>query len=319
MLSATNLLVALIAIVTDRLFGYPAFLYRQFGHPVQWIGKLINFLDGALNRPGSGQAAGRLRGLVALLGLLAVALGITIPLALLLRRLPFGFVFEAAVAAPLLAQRDLARSVAAVADALDNGLDQARAAVSQIVGRDPARLDRSGVARAAIESLAENASDAVVAPALWLAMLGLPGIVFYKAVNTADSMIGYRSERYQHFGWAAARLDDLVNLPASRLTGLLITAAAPNGGRPAHVVWRDAALHVSPNAGWPEAAMAGALSIRLGGPRNYDGRTVDLPWLGSGREILNADDIRSALWVYTRMLNLLLIISAVLAVGALAR
>jgi adenosylcobinamide-phosphate synthase len=156
-----------------------------------------------------------------------------------------------------------------------------------------------------------------VAPALYLALFGLPGIVVYKAVNTADSMIGHRSKRYRHFGWAAARLDDVLNLPASRLTGVLIAAAG--GGRAAlRAMWRDAGRHVSPNAGWPEAAMAGALAIRLGGPRSYHGRTLDLPWLGSGRKDLEPGDIRRALALYARMLNLLLIVLATVAVGVTA-
>ena len=257
-----------------------------------------------------------MRGALALLLALGVSLAIAVPLALLLRSAPYGFIVEALLAVPFLAQRDLAHAVAAVADGLERSLAEGRSAVRHIVGRDPAQLDRSGVARGAIESLAENASDAVVAPALWLALFGLPGIVAYKLVNTADSMIGHRSERYRHFGWAAARLDDLLNLPASRLTGLLLGAAAlpeGRGGEALRIMWRDAGKHVSPNAGWPEAAMAGALDIRLGGPRSYEGRKVDLPWLGSGRTELDQSDIRRALALYRRMLNLLLILMAVAA------
>jgi adenosylcobinamide-phosphate synthase len=304
---------ALLAVLGDRLFGYPPALARRIGHPVEWLGAMISALDRSLNDPG----ARRMRGALALALVVVASLAVTLPLALALRAIPFGFVIEALLAAPFLAQRDLARAVASVADGLDRSLGDGRDAVSHIVGRDPAELDRGGVARAAIESLAENASDAVVAPALYLALFGLPGIVVYKAVNTADSMIGHRSERYRHFGWAAARLDDLLNLPASRLTGLLIFAAG--GGRAAlTAMWRDAGRHVSPNAGWPEAAMAGALAIRLGGPRSYQGRPLDLPWLGSGRKELEPADIRRALALYARMLNLLLIVLAIVAVAAIA-
>jgi adenosylcobinamide-phosphate synthase len=304
---------ALLAVLGDRLFGYPPALARRIGHPVEWLGAMISALDRSLNDPG----ARRMRGALALALVVVASLAVTLPLALALRAIPFGFVIEALLAAPFLAQRDLARAVASVADGLDRSLGDGRAAVSHIVGRDPAELDGASVARAAIESLAENASDAVVAPALYLAMFGLPGIVVYKAVNTADSMIGHRSKRYRHFGWAAARLDDLLNLPASRLTGLMIAAAG--GGRAAlRTMWHDAGRHLSPNAGWPEAAMAGALDIRLGGPRSYHGRTLDLPWLGSGRKDLKSADIRRALALYTRMLNLLLIVLAIVAVGVIA-
>lgn len=321
MLHGLTPVIAAIALLIDRAMGYPFFLNRFIGHPVAWIGTLIAWLDRALNLPGRSKAAGRARGALALLIALGICLAIVLPLAMFIRRFPYGFVIEALLAAPFLAQRDLGRSVAAVAEGLEVGLDQGRDAVRHIVGRDPARLDRSGVARAAIESLAENASDAVVAPALWLAMFGLPGIVLYKAVNTADSMIGHRSERYSHFGWAAARLDDLVNLPASRLTGLLIGAAAARRGRgraALAAMWQDAAKHVSPNAGWPEAAMAGALAIRLGGPRSYGGRTVDLAWIGAGREHLDEKDIRRALELYRSMLNRFLVIVGGAAAVALA-
>jgi adenosylcobinamide-phosphate synthase len=311
-------LVALLALLGDRVFGYPSAVSRRIGHPVEGLGALIGWLDRTLNRPRSHKAAGRLRGALALGLALGLVLAVTVPLAVVLRAFPYGFVFEATLAVPFLAQRDLARAVTAVADALDESLQRGRVAVGHIVGRDPAGLDHSVVVRGAIESLAENASDAVVAPALWLALFGLPGIALYKAVNTADSMIGHRSRRYRHFGWAAARLDDLLNLPASRLTGILIAAAAILDGRglaALRAMWRDAGRHVSPNAGWPEAAMAGALAIRLGGPRSYHGRTLDLPWLGSGRTDLEPPDIRRALALYARMLNLVLIVLAIVAIG----
>jgi adenosylcobinamide-phosphate synthase len=314
-------LSALIALLGDRLFGYPPALARRIGHPVEWLGALIGALDRNLNRPDAGKTAGRTRGVLALVPALGMALAVTVPLALVLRSIPYGFVIEALLAIAFLAQRDLARSVTAVADGLQKTLGEGRAAVSHIVGRDPAQLDHAGVARAAIESLAENASDAVVAPVFYLALFGLPGIVVYKMVNTADSMIGHRTERHRHFGWAAARLDDLLNLPASRLTGLLFAVAAiPDGrsGAALKAMWRDAGRHVSPNAGWPEAAVAGALAIRLGGRRSYEGRTVDLAWLGSGRTGLDQADIRRALKLYRRMLNLVLILVAGAAVAVLA-
>jgi adenosylcobinamide-phosphate synthase len=209
------------------------------------------------------------------------------------------------LASSLIAQRSLASHVKAVADALDQGgLAAGRGAVSRIVGRDPERLDEAGVSRAAIESLAENFSDGVVAPAFWLALGGLAGGVGYKAANTADSMIGHRTPRHEAFGWAAARFDDLINLPASRLTALLVVAAAflvPGASAASawRTVWRDARKHRSPNAGWPEAAMAGALGLALAGPRVYGGVTVEDAMMGEGgRREANALDIRKALKLY---------------------
>jgi adenosylcobinamide-phosphate synthase len=175
-----------------------------------------------------------------------------------------------------------------------------------IVGRDPSQLDESGVSKAALESLAENSSDGIVAPVLWYALLGLPGIAVYKAINTADSMIGHKSEKYQHFGWAAARLDDLVNLPASRLTGLLFAATKPSQfGRIVDVMRRDAPKHQSPNAGWPEAAMAAALGLRFGGPRSYDGERVELPYMGDGRDTIDRTDIKRGLAVMSKAMWML--------------
>jgi adenosylcobinamide-phosphate synthase len=227
------------------------------------------------------------------------------------RRIPFGFAIEALLASSLLAQKELGRAVKAVADGLALSLESGRFAVSQIVGRDPHRLDESGVSRAAIESLAESTSDGIVAPLFWLLLGGLPGIVLYKAANTADSMIGHRTERYAEFGWASARFDDLVNWIPARLTALLIAGAAFLVRRAdPEAAWgtalRDAKKHASPNAGWPEAAFAGALGFSLGGPRAYDGEVHDLPAFGDGRSELGALDILKALELYWMALNLLL-------------
>jgi len=239
----------------------------------------------------------------------------------MLRGLPYGWVLEALLGASLIAQRSLYRHVAEVAKGLEqDGLSGGREAVAMIVGRDPESLDEHGVSRAAIESLAENFSDGVVAPAFWLAIGGLPGIALYKAINTADSMIGHKSDKYRAYGWAAARLDDLVNLPASRLSALLlIIASRLTKGASAlcafAAVERDAGRHRSPNAGWPEAAMAGALGLRLAGPRRYGESWVDDAWMGDGRAEANAEDIRKALALY-KLACLILGIAALL--GAIA-
>jgi adenosylcobinamide-phosphate synthase len=296
--------LALAALGLEALVGFPAPLYRVIGHPVTWMGAWLAWLDARLNWPGRSFAEGRALGALALiLSLAPVALAAIAATALLAPRGVFGFAILALLAASLPAQRSLDAHVRAVADGLDRGLDEGRRAVAMVVGRNPNVLDAAGVARAAIESLAENFSDGVVAPVFWTALGGLTGGALYKAVNTADSMIGHRDSRYAAFGWAAARLDDLVNLPASRLAALwLILAAGLTPGASAHqatrAVWRDAASHRSPNAGWPEAATAGALGLMLAGPRVYGDTLVEDAFMGQGRRDANAADIRRALSLY---------------------
>ena len=288
----------LIALLVEAVVGYPDRILRAIGHPVIWIGRLISALERRLNRPVLAFAARRAWGVAALLVL--VVLGGTVGGAL---EAVLGVVLAGILASSLLAQRSLHEHVARVATALETGgLEAGREAVSHIVGRDPKSLDEAGVARAAIESLAENFSDGVVAPAFWIGAGGLAGGVIYKAVNTADSMIGHRSEKYLAYGCASARLDDLLNLPASRLSALLILGAARllrldwRGGWRA--VRRDAPKHRSPNAGWPEAAMAGALGLALAGPRSYGGVVVEDGFMGDGRREATAADIRAALSLY---------------------
>ena len=233
--------------------------------------------------------------------------------------LPLGIVLAAVAASTLIAQRSLYQHVARVAVALEqDGLAAGRAAVAEIVGRDPEALDEAGVARAAIESLAENFSDGIVAPVFWMALAGLPGAAAYKAINTADSMIGHRTPHHEAFGFAAARLDDLVNLPASRLSALLVVAAAALTGRAAaaeawRAVIRDAGHHRSPNAGYPEAAFAGALGLALAGPRVYGGVEVEDAVMGDGRRAATAADIRAALALYRRADALLIALVGILA------
>jgi adenosylcobinamide-phosphate synthase len=296
--------LALVAILIELFLGYPERLLRAIGHPSMWIGRLIEALEHWLNREAARPQARRAAGIVAVLLLLGIVGTIAFVLQWGLLRLPFGLLAAGLVASTLIAQRSLHRHVAEVATALErSGVTSGRTAVAHIVGRDTAGLDTAGIARAAIESLAENFSDAIVAPVLWMVIGGLPGAALYKAINTADSMIGYRTPRHADFGWAAARLDDLVNLPASRLSALLLVAAAAlNADGSAAAAWRavrrDAARHRSPNAGYPEAAMAGALGLSLAGPRAYDGVLVRDAVMGDGRREANAADIRSALALY---------------------
>ena len=294
--------LALFAMLVELCFGYPQALLRAIGHPVTWIGALIALLDRRLNSTKSGRAAG----IIALLVLLVIVGSIAAIVQHALLKLPFGLLITALIGSSLVAQRSLYQHVNNVATALErDGLAAGRTAVAHIVGRDTELLDEAGIARAAIESLAESFSDGVVAPVFWMAIAGLPGAALYKAINTADSMIGHHTERYEHFGWAAARLDDLVNLPASRLSALLLIAAAAlrRDGTAAEAwrtVWFDAPRHRSPNAGYPEAAMAGALGLSLGGPRTYDGERIEDATMGNGRWDATAADIRRALALYRR-------------------
>ncbi|MGO4683087.1 adenosylcobinamide-phosphate synthase CbiB [Hyphomicrobium sp. 2TAF46] len=301
MSESTTLLVLVAALALEAAFGYPNWIYQRMGHPVSWIGSLIATLDRRLNRESESDDKRRVAGIIAL----TIVVGTVGAIAWLVERLAahssFGGIFVAILASTLIASRSLYDHVAAVARALDEeGLAGAQRAVGRIVGRNPETLDEHGVARAAIESLAENASDGVVAPVFWFAFFGLPGLAVYKAINTADSMIGHRTKRHEAFGWAAARLDDLVNLPASRLTGLMFAAAALfiRGASPAaalEAMSRDASKHRSPNAGWAESAMAGALGFKLNGPKVYGDVRVEDAYMGNGRRELTADDIHASL------------------------
>jgi adenosylcobinamide-phosphate synthase len=296
------LLVAGLAI--DALFGEMPAIFRHVPHPVVLAGRAVAFFDRKLNREVRGEAARRERGIVTVIVLVggAAALGWIIEQACR-GSLP-GIGVEAMLIAVLIAQRSLYEHVAAVAIALDaRGLAGGREAVRHIVGRDPMSLDGNGVARAAIESLAENFSDGVVAPVFWCLVLGLPGLFAYKMANTLDSMIGHRTPQYRSFGWAAARFDDLLNVAPAPLSGLLLTAAAvfSKDCRPGHaliIMLRDGRKHRSPNAGWPESAMAGALGLALAGPRRYpEGLAAD-PWLGDGTARAATSDVARALRLY---------------------
>jgi adenosylcobinamide-phosphate synthase len=300
-----SVLLAFLALLVERFTGYPEPVLKAIGHPVMWIGRLISWLDQMLNRPAFQPSRRRQYGILALAVIVVLPAAVASVISGIFALVPFGIVLAALVASTLLAQRSLGEHVVAVAKALETGgLVKGRAAVSRIVGRDPESLDEAGVSRAAIESLAENFSDGVVAPAFWFAVGGLAGGAAYKAVNTADSMIGHRTEKHKDFGWASALFDDLINLPASRLTALLLVcaallvpgASAQNAWR---AVWRDARKHRSPNAGWPEAAMAGALGLALAGPRVYGGITVHDATMGKGgRRGATAADVRAALKLY---------------------
>ena len=293
----------LLALIIDRLIGDPPWLYRYLPHPVEVIGGVIADLE----RWSFGQVASArdlfARGRLVTLMLVVASFAIGFLVQWLCLLLPFGWVLLGILMSTLLAQVSLADHVRAVADGLDEGVEEGREAVAHIVGRDPEQLDEYGVARSAVESLAENFSDGVVAPALYAFFLGFPGMLAYKAINTADSMIGHKSERYLHFGRFAARLDDVVNWVPARFSAVLITVGARlmQDGRFAYAwqtVSRDAHRHRSPNGGWPEAAMAGALEIRLSGPRSYHGEMTEDSWIGIGNPDLTSRDIDRALRLF---------------------
>lgn len=315
--------LALLAAVIEGIAGYPDLVFRLIGHPVTWIARVISWADERWNSEGGdSDLSGRLQG-VALVMLLiggSLILGLFLWKVVYLLLPPIAALLVCAIlASSLPAQRSLEQHVRAVADALDGrGLEAGRDAVAMIVGRDTTDLDESGVATAAIESLAESFSDGVVAPLFWMAVGGLPGALAYKAMNTADSMVGHKTERYRAFGWASARTDDLLNLLPARLATLFLAAAAIvtpglSGRKALAVAWRDASKHESPNAGWLEASMAGALGIRLAGPRSYGGETIDLPFFNAEGRPANRKDIRTALALYRTACLLQIAVLGVLA------
>lgn len=298
------LLLLVIALVLDALLGGVPLLFRFLPHPVMLIGRVIEAAERKLNRPHRSQATRRWRG-VLLVAVMVVATAVVgSAVSWLTFHVRNAWVLELILTTALIAQRSLYVHVRAVAEALaKGGLEAGRQAVAHIVGRDPASLDAHGVGRAAIESCAENFSDGVVAPVFWYLVAGFPGLLVYKTVNTMDSMIGHRSERYRAFGMAAARLDDALNFLPARLSGLLLALAAafvPNAvvRESFRVMLRDHGKHASPNAGWPEAAAAGALGLALGGPRHYQGHSVSEPWMGDGTARAGVSDIQRMLSLY---------------------
>jgi len=309
-------LAMLLALIIDAAIGWPDAIFNRIGHPVTWLGKLIESLEKpfnhALNR--------RLKGIGAALAVIGAASGLA---ALLAAMLPDGYVgilITAVLAWPLIAVRSMHEHVKAVSTPLKQGdIAASRHALSKIVGRDPSQLDEAGIARAGMESLAENTSDGIVAPLFWGVLFGLPGIAAYKAINTLDSMIGHRSERYEEFGWASARIDDVVNIVPARLSGILYVLVSGHPTRAMRVMMNNAHQHRSPNAGWPEAALAGALNVKLSGPRVYDGELSQEPWVnGAGRDA-DAEQLALGLGMYVRLIFALCgLLAMVVILGNLA-
>jgi adenosylcobinamide-phosphate synthase len=301
---ADPLLLLAAGLAIDALFGDMPALFARIPHPIVLAGRGLAFFDRKLNREIRSEQSRRTRGIITVIVLVGGAAALGWVIEQLCRGSLAGIAIEILLIAVLVAQRSLFDHVAAVARALaDGGLLAGREAVRHIVGRDPAGLDAHGVARAAIESLAENFSDGVVAPVFWYLVLGLPGLFAYKMANTLDSMIGHRTPHYLAFGWAAARLDDLANFVPARISGVLIAAAAffARDGRPSRallIMLRDGRKHRSLNAGWPEGAMAGALGLALAGPRRYVEGVVEDPWVGEGTARAAPADIARALMIY---------------------
>ncbi len=295
------------ALILDALMGEPRWLWSRVPHPAVMMGRAVTWIDTRFNQ-GPAQRAKGIAAFAAL-GLAALLLGV------MLAALPGGPVIEVLLAAILLAQKSLAAHVRDVADALRLSLGDGRRAVARIVGRDTRDMDVSAVARGAIESAAENLSDGVVAPVFWFLIGGLPGLLLYKITNTADSMIGYRTPRHADFGWAAARFDDLLNWVPARLTALLIAGIHARAGAWS-IIRRDAALHRSPNAGWPEAATAVVLGVALSGPRSYSGTIQDFAFVHpEGRRSLTPDDIDTAVSVLWRVWWAVSVIVTLIAVA----
>jgi adenosylcobinamide-phosphate synthase len=293
-----------LAMLLDAIFGEPKVLWDRLPHPAVLMGRLVGWCDRRFNR-GEGR---RLKGTLVTAGLVATGLAI----GGLIHLIPDHGLLELLAVAILLAQKSLVEHVRAVANGLRRSLPEGRAAVAMIVGRDTAAMTEADVARAAIESAAENLSDGVVAPIFWYMLLGLPGIVAYKLVNTADSMIGHMTPRYREFGWASARLDDVLNLVPARLTALLI--ALTHGWVDATPILRDAPKHRSPNAGWPESALAPVLNVALSGPRSYDGIRKDYPWVWpEGRRDPGPDDIDAAAQALWRVWAVMLAFAMLIA------
>lgn len=304
----------IVAMVVDAAIGWPTPIHERIGHPVTWLGRLISTLDTYWNLESFPALRRKITGVAAALAVIGLAVAVALLSQALLPEGWMRLLLVGLLAWPLIALRSLYSHVKAVADVLASGdLEGARTAVAKIVGRDAAMLDEAGVARAALESLAENTSDAIVAPVFWGAVFGLPGIAAYKAINTLDSMIGHRTLRHVDFGWASARCDDLANLIPARLSGVLLAVTSARPVSALRCMRLDARKHRSPNAGWPEAAMAGALGVRLSGPRLYHATVVQEPWINEVGRDPNAGDIRRGLGHYARAM---VAVGAVLAIVA---
>ncbi len=303
-------MIPVFALLLDALIGDPKSLWSKVPHPAVMMGKVISWADQRFNDDDDPESTRKVNGILVCVALIVSML----ILAAIVCYLPFSWLLSVLIGASLLAQRSLVEHVQAVADALRISTTDGRVMVARIVGRDTANMSHEGISRSAIESAAENFSDGLVAPLFWFVVAGLPGILIYKIINTADSMIGYRTPRHQSFGWACARFDDVLNWIPARLTAviILLTAQVKTSFSKIH---NDAIKHRSPNAGWPEAAMARALGVALSGPRSYEGEMRDFPWVNeNGRHEAGAVDIENACSILWKSWVIILAATTVVAV-----
>lgn len=315
--------ILLFVFLADAVMGDPAALYKRIPHPVVVIGNFISWFETRLNSEGKSNGSRFVLGAVTSLATLAVFCCLALLIEIFAKAIPMGWVIIILLSSSLVAYKGLFQAVNAVKNGLHVSLEEGRAAVSHIVGRDPETLDKAGIARAGVESLAENFLDGTVAPLFWFLILGFPGLVLYKSINTLDSMIGHRNDRFEYFGKFAARLDDVVNYIPARITGLLIVISAvivpkASAGNALRCMISDASKHNSVNAGWPEAAMAGAINMSLAGPRQYGGVMNDSPWMNErGRKDVGADDMQKALSIYLAAGAVLIVIGIMLLTAIL--
>ncbi len=309
-----NMLVCIIiALTIDRIIGWPNWLFRHISHPVVLIGNLISVCEKTFNNANTTASIRRFWGIITVLIVTGVCLLAALFVSLLIPNNQLGTILTSLLIWPWIAAKSLSEHVEKVALALSKAdSESARTAVSMIVGRNAKTLDDPGIARASLESLSENTSDGVIAPLFWAVIFGLPGLFVYKAINTLDSMIGYRTQAHEAFGWAAAKLDDIVNFLPARLTGTIYILTGTNPIYSFGIMWRDAKKHRSPNAGWPEAGFAAALNVRLSGPRYYDGILSDDEWLHEEGEDPSSKDIFLGLKLYNRLLNWVTLLSMIL-------
>ncbi len=306
--------ILLLAMTIEVAVGWPKWLHRTIGHPVSWIGRFIGFLDRRYNRADMPDRIRRFYGMIAAIWAIGLVGFVGWIMTHFLPNGLWGVLIGGVIAWPLLATRSMYEHVAAVARPLvSDDIGKAREAVAMIVGREPDRLEAAAISRAALESLGENSSDGIVAPVFWGLLLGLPGIAAYKPVNTLDSMIGHRTPRHEAIGWAAARIDDVANFLPARLTGGMFCIVCCRFNEAFACMVRDARQHRSPNAGWPEAAMAGALRVRLSGPRAYAAGMSDEPWLNAAARDAEAIDLERGLALFVRTMLLLAGMLAVLS------
>ena len=309
------LICAVIALIIDRIIGWPERLFQRISHPVVAIGHLISWCDKTFNKTDRSSSIRRISGIITVIIVAGVCLLVALIISHFIPEGVFGIILTSLLIWPWIAAKSLSDHVIKVAVALAaSDLNAARSAVSMIVGRNAKTLDNFGIARASLESLAENTSDGVVAPLFWTVIFGLPGLFVYKAINTMDSMIGYRTQNYEAFGWAAAKLDDLANFLPARLTGLLFALTATKPIYSMSIMWRDAGKHRSPNAGWPESGFAAALNIQLSGPRDYEGTRSSDKWLHEEGRNPTEKDIVLGLKHYNRLLNWLIVVAFALLV-----